>query len=444
MSEAATITTERITLRRSLGLWDLILYGIIVIQPTAPMPVFGVIYTEARGHVVTAILLAMFAMLLTAVSYGHMARLHPQAGSAFTYVSKEIHPSAGYLAGWCMAMDYILNPLICTIWCSKAAQNFLPEVPYIVWAVAFATLFTTLNLNGVETSARVNAALAAGLGIVIVMFAAAAMRFIARSGMYADWRNFTLPFYNPATFSSRAVLHGTSLAVLTYIGFDGITTLSEEAHNPQRNVPRAVILTCLVTGILAAIEVYLGQMVWGHSGAFPEVDTAFVHVAGRAGGVVLFMAVNAALLVATIGSGMGAQLGAARLLYAMGRDGALPSRFFAALEPRKRIPRNNVLLIGAISLLGALVMTYETGAELLNFGALLAFMGVNLSSVRHTLRFKGDARAGFVVFGLLGLVVCFTLWLNLSHLAKIAGSLWACLGILLWFVRRRAMRAAQS
>src|SRR5215472_1440380 len=221
MSDATTYSSTTVTLRRSLGLWDLILYGIIVIQPTAPMPVFGVIYTEARGHVVTAVLLAMIAMLLTAISYGHMARLHPQAGSAFTYVGKEIHPSAGYLAGWCMAMDYILNPLICTIWCSKAAQNFLPEVPYIVWAVAFATLFTTLNLNGVKTSARVNAALAAGLGIVIVMFAAAAIRFIARSGMYADWRNFTLPFYNPATFSSRAVLHGTSLAVLTYIGFDG-------------------------------------------------------------------------------------------------------------------------------------------------------------------------------------------------------------------------------
>jgi putrescine importer len=444
MSETATITAEGITLRRSLGLWDLILYGIIVIQPTAPMPVFGVIYTEARGHVVTAILLAMFGMLLTAVGYGHMARLHPQAGSAFTYVGRELHPGAGYLAGWCMAMDYILNPLICTIWCSKAAQNFVPEVPYILWAVGFATLFTTLNLNGVETSARVNAALAAALGIVIMMFVAAAIRFIARSGMYADWHAFTPPFYNPATFSPRAVLHGTSLAVLTYIGFDGITTLSEEAHNPQRNVPRAVVLTCLVTGILASVEVYLGQMVWGHSGAFPEVDTAFVHVAGRAGGIVLFMAVNAALLVATIGSGMGAQLGAARLLYAMGRDGALPSKFFAAIEPRKRIPRNNVLLIGVISLLGALVMTYETGAELLNFGALLAFMGVNLSSVTHALRFKESARAGFVLFGLLGFVVCLTLWLNLSHLAKIAGSSWACVGILLWFMRRRAMKAVES
>ena len=444
MNDATTYPTPTVTLRRSLGLWDLILYGIIVIQPTAPMPVFGVIYTEARGHVVTAVLLAMIAMLLTAVSYGYMARLHPQAGSAFTYVGKELHPAGGYLAGWCMAMDYVLNPLICTIWCSKAAQNFVPEVPYLIWALAFSTLFTVLNLNGVETSARVNAALATALGIVILMFVIAGLRFILRNGMYSNWHNFTLPFYDPRTFSTRAVLHGTSLAVLTYIGFDGITTLSEEAHNPQRNVPRAVVLTCFVTGILAAMEVYLAQLVWDRAGAFPEIDTAFVHVSGRAGGAVLFVAVNAALLVATIGSGMGAQLGAARLLYAMGRDGALPGKFFAAIEPGKRIPRNNVLLIGAVSLAGALLITYETGAELLNFGALLAFMGVNLSAVRHALRFKEHARAGFVLLGSCGFLVCLLLWLNLSHLAKIAGGCWAGVGILLWSARRRAVKEAQT
>src|SRR6516225_5382896 len=181
-----SLTTERVTLRRGLGLWDLVLYGLIVIQPTAPMPVFGVIYTEARGHVVTAVLLAMIAMLLTAISYGHMARLHPQAGSAFTYVGKELHPAGGYLVGWCMAMDYVLNPLICTIWCSKAAQNFVPGVPYVIWAIGFATMFTLLNLNGVETSARLNAALAAALGLVILMFVVAALRFAMRNGLYGD------------------------------------------------------------------------------------------------------------------------------------------------------------------------------------------------------------------------------------------------------------------
>src|SRR5580658_3041863 len=159
-------------LKRSLRFWDLVLYGIILIQPTAPMPSFGVIYQESHGHVVTAILLAMVAMLLTSVSYGRMARAYPQGGSAFLYVGKEIHSSLGYITGWCLVMDYVLNPLICTIWCSRAAINFLPGTPYIAWAI----FFTALNCVGVETSARINAAMAAALGIVIVLVLIAAVR----------------------------------------------------------------------------------------------------------------------------------------------------------------------------------------------------------------------------------------------------------------------------
>src|ERR1700757_3692434 len=177
-AEATAVNTNQVTLKRSLHFWDLVLYGIVLIQPTAPMPSFGVIYQEARGHVVTAILCALVAMLFTAISYGRMARVYPHGGSAFMYVGKELHPSLGYLTGWCMGVDYILNPLICTIWCSKAAQNFLPEVPYIVFVLFFAVMFTALNLNGVETSARINAAMAAALGVVIVLFVIAALRFL--------------------------------------------------------------------------------------------------------------------------------------------------------------------------------------------------------------------------------------------------------------------------
>ena len=139
---------------RRLGLLPLIIYGLVLIQPTAPMPVFGVIYTQAAGHVVTTILIAMVAMLFTAISYGRMARIYTSGGSAFTYVGKELHPALGYLCGWCLVLDYILNPLICTIWCSKAAVNFLPAMPYAGWVIVFAIAFTLLNLNGVETSAR--------------------------------------------------------------------------------------------------------------------------------------------------------------------------------------------------------------------------------------------------------------------------------------------------
>ena len=171
---ASSNEPETIGLKRSLRFWDLVLFGIILIQPTAPMPSFGVIYKESHGHVVTAILLAMVAMLFTSISYGRMARVYPHGGSAFLYVGKEIHPSLGYITGWCLVMDYVLNPLICTIWCSRAVINFLPGVPYPVLAIFFAIFFTALNCNGVETSARINAGMAAALGIVIVLVLIAA------------------------------------------------------------------------------------------------------------------------------------------------------------------------------------------------------------------------------------------------------------------------------
>ena len=152
-------------LRRSLTLWDLILYGVIVIQPVAPMSVFGVLSDRGRGHVVTTILIAMVAMLFTAISYGRMARAYPSAGSAFTYVGQEINPALGYVTGWSMVMDYMLNPIICTIWCSQQAHVFAPAVPYWIWAIFFALVFTGLNIQGVKTSARVNSALLSRRGV---------------------------------------------------------------------------------------------------------------------------------------------------------------------------------------------------------------------------------------------------------------------------------------
>lgn len=431
---------QPVTLKRSLRYRDLVLYGIILIQPTAPMPVFGVIYQESRGHVVLAILFALVAMLFTAYSYGRMARAYPKGGSAFTYVGEELHPGLGYMTGWCMAMDYILNPLICTIWCSRAAINFVPSVPYIAWVIFFAGLFTVLNLRGVETSARINAAVAAGLGVVIVLFVAAAVRYIFH--LHGSGAAFFLqPIYDKSTFSSSAVYRGTSIAVLTYIGFDGISTLSDEAHNPSHTIPRAIIFTCLITGVLATLEVYLAQLVWPRGMSFPDLDTAYVAVALRAGGPLLFTLVNGALLIATIGSGMASQLGAARLLFAMGEDGALPRKFFGVLQPARRIPQNNVLLIGAIVLVGALTMSYQLGTELLNYGALLAFMGVNAASAMLAWR-AGRATQWFaILLSLAGFVVCFFLWLNLGPTARWAGSIWAAIGIVLWLLRKNQMKS---
>jgi len=437
MSSAAT-SGEPARLKRILGLWDLVFYGIILIQPTAPMPLFGVVSQEARGHVVTTVLIAMCAMLFTAISYGRMARAYPSAGSAYTYVGREIHSGLGFVTGWSMAMDYMLNPIICVIWCSKAAINWVPEIPYAGWAVFFAVLFTLLNLRGVKATARTNEMLVVAMSVVVVYFFVAAVRYL----LHQHGVSLSRPFYDPATYSFRAVATGTSIAVLTYIGFDGISTLSEEVENPRRNILLATVLVCLITGVLASVEVYLGQLVWPDYHTFPDPDTAFVAVAGRAGGQWLFHVMNLTLLVATIGSGMGSQLGAARLLYGMGRDNTIPRGFFGVVEPRHGIPRNNVLFTGALALAFAFILTYEQGAELLNFGAFIAFMGVNAAAFTHYYLRAERKTVGAFLPPLLGFFICLGIWWNLHAAAKIAGGAWLIIGIVYAAVKTNGFRRA--
>src|SRR6201993_196476 len=165
-TNTTTVTTSAPRLRRTLSLWDLILDGVIVIQPVAPMSAFGAMSNRGQGHVVTAILIAMVAMLFTGISYGRMARAYPSAGSAFTYVAQEINPAVGYVTGWSMVMDYMLNPLICTIWCAQQSHEFAPGLPVWGWKIFFAVVFTMLNVRGIKTSARVNTAMAAGMSAV--------------------------------------------------------------------------------------------------------------------------------------------------------------------------------------------------------------------------------------------------------------------------------------
>lgn len=435
----ATPSASPAGLRRSLTLWDLILYGVIVIQPTAPMSVFGVLSDRGHGHVVTTILIAMAAMLFTAISYGRMARAYPSAGSAFTYVGQEINPALGYVTGWSMVMDYMLNPMICIIWCSQQAHLFAPGVPYWVWAIFFAAFFTALNVQGVKTSARVNAGLAAGMGVVITIFFVAAARYIF-GNPHEGAGFFTRPFYDPQLFQAKAVLGGTSIAVLTYIGFDGISTLSEEAEDPRRNILLATVLTCLVIGILSAFEVYAAQLIWPASEPFPNPDTAFVFASGRAWRP-LFGIVGLTLLVANFGSGMGAQLGAARLLYGMGRSKALPQSFFGVVESKRHVPRNNVLFVGAVALIGAFLISYGLGAEMLNFGALIAFMGVNAAAFVRYFLHNPEKKLGNFVPPLAGFLICLLLWLHLSRPAKIAGGIWMLAGIAFGAWKTRGFRS---
>jgi amino acid transporter len=259
------------------------------------------------------------------------------------------------------------------------------------------------------------------------------------------WALFSsLPFYNPSTFAWNRLRAGTSIAVLTYMGFDSISTLSEDVKDPQRNIMLATVSLCLFTGILGGLEVYAGQLIWPDFLSYPDLDTAFVSVAGRAAGSWMFYTMNFTLLIATVGSSIGAQLGSVRLLYAMGRDNVISRRFFGALEPLRNTPRNNIFLTSALMFTGALFLSYQLGAELLNYGAFVAFMGVNLSSAKRALLVDVSrnplTRAITVALPFIGFLVCLYIWWSLSSMAKIAGTAWLLIGVFYCAARTQMFR----
>jgi len=428
-------------LKRVLGLWDLILYGIILIMPIAPVPLFGVVQKLSDGHAATTILLGMVAMLLTAFSYGRMAALYPAAGSAYTYVGRGLHPHLGFLAGWAMFLDYLLVPLICTIYGALTVQRLVPEVPYVVWAALFAGAMTAVNLRGIRATVNTNLVLMLVMcGVVLVFIALAIRMLLGRQGM--PGLVSVEPFYNPKTFHLGAIATATSVAALTYGGFDGVTTLAEDVKNPRRNVLLATVLVCLFTGLFGGLQIYLAQRVWPDYRTFANLETAFMDVSRVVGGMFLFHAMAAILILANLGSGLSAQAGVSRLLFGMGRDGVLPRRF-SRLDPKRNTPAFNIVLVGVIAFAGALVLNYERAAELINFGAFLAFMGVNASVIReYYFRRRGGKRSVLadLVVPALGLLFCLAIWLSLPTPAKIIGALWFVAGAAYDAVKTRGFR----
>ena len=430
-------------LKRVLTLWDLILYGIVLIMPIAPVPLFGVAQKLSNGHAVTTILLAMLAMLLTAFSYGRMAAVYPSAGSAYTFVGYGLNPHLGFLTGWAMFLDYLIIPLICTVYGALTVQRLVPEIPYAVLAAAFAGTMTLINLRGIRTTARTNFVLAAIMSAVILAFIVLALRLLFHQ---QGWHGVfsTQPFYSPTTFHVSSIAVGTSLAALTYIGFDGITTLAEDALNPRRNVLLATVGVCLFTGVFGGLQIYLAQRVWPDYHTFPNLETAFMDVTRVVGGKVLFQALAFILILANLGSGLSGQAGLSRLLFGMGRDNVIPRRFFAYLDPKRNTPSFNISMVGLIAFLGAIVLNYERAAELINFGAFLAFMGVNTAALRE-FYLAPSSRASRRLFAdavapVAGLIFCFAIWVSLPTPAKLLGGCWFIVGTVYDAVKTRGFK----
>jgi putrescine importer len=442
MNNTADGKTGTPHLRRVLGLWDLIFYGIVLIQPIAAIGLFGIASKVSMGHMSTTLLIAMVGMMLTAISYGRMASLYPSAGSAYTYVGKGINPYFGFMAGWAMFLDYLIVPVINTVYACLTLQRLVPSIPFFIWVVLFVFIITYLNLRGIRTMARSNELMLFIMCVVIGIFILLGIRYIFDAHGWSGLFSYK-PFYNPKTFNLGAVMTATSFAALTYIGFDGVTTLAEDVKNPRRNMLLAPILVCLFTGIFSILQIYLAQLVWPDYNSFPNLETAFFDVAARVGGQLLFNAIAVILFIACLGSGLAGQVGAARLLFGMGRDAIIPGKVFSHLD-KKGTPSYNIIIMGVLTIIGSLVLSYQGAAELLNFGAFIAFMGVNIATFRQffLLRPTGERRNLFYdgIIPIAGFVVCFLIWISLPTPAKVIGGLWFLAGLIYLIIRTRGLK----
>ena len=433
-------------MQRVLRLRDLIFYGIVVITPIAPVPIYGVAQQLSRGHVILSLALAGVAMMLTAFSYGRMANLYPSSGSAYVYIGRGLNRHLGFFAGWTMTLDYVVLPIVAIIQVALALQRLVPSVPYGLWVTLLTVIITVLNLRGLRTAAWTNIALLACMGIVIVAFLALSTHYLLREHGPTGLISLR-PLYDSSTFDLRAIATATSFSALTYIGFDGLTTLAEEVDNPKRNIPLATVTVCAFTAAFSCLLVYVAQLIYPDYRSFQNIETAFMDVTRRVGGETLFQAMGFVVVLSSFGAAVGGEIAASRVLLAMGRDNVLPRRFFARLNTNSDNPLRNILLISLIAWIGSLTLSLERAGELLNFGALLGFMGVNVAAFHQGyLLQENSQRHLFVdaIVPLTGFLFCFVIWLTLPVPAQLTGGLWLLVGIVYYATRNRTFRSDSS
>jgi putrescine importer len=421
-------STSHPTLRRTLGLRSVVLFGLAYLTPLIVLGIFGVVAETTSGAAPSAYALALVAMLFTALSYGRMAAAYPVAGSAYTYVRRTIDARAGFLVGWAVLLDYFFLPMV--IWLiggSYLAEQF-PAVPTPVWIVAFIVLTTGLNLAGIKVADRANSLLMVFQILVLVFFVLLAAGHLVSGHGPASLFSLT-PFTGEGA-SVTTVAAGAAIAAYSFLGFDAVTTLTEETVEPRRTIPRAILLVALIGGGIFVVVAYVTQLVHP-GGAFADSSAAASEIARTMGGSLFGAFFLAGLVVAQFTSGLAAQASTTRLLYAMGRDAVLPRRVFGYLHPRLRTPVFSILLTGLVGLI-AVRMDVATSTSFINFGAFTAFVFVNVAVIALYVR---ERRAGrrpgvlaYVAAPAIGAVIDLYLLTQLDGHAITLGLIWLAAG----------------
>lgn len=434
-------------LRRSLTLGDLLVYGLVFISPIAPFAIFGIVFNASKGMVPLTYVVGLVAMLFTAISYREMSQAFPIAGSVYSYAGRGVHPSVGFLTGWAILLDYLLLPTLAYVVAAAALRAIVPAVPQPAWVVAFIVFNTTVNLLGIETTAKASRLCLYGQLGVIALFVVLGVIAVTRGVNGAHWS--LTPFLDPDTFRAGLIFNALSVAVLSFLGFDAISTLSEEAKGGGKAVGLATMLSLCVAAALFIAQTYLAVLLVPGLTEFAggtATNDAFYTVSALVGGAAFKLVAAASIAFsAGVANALVGQAATARLLFAMARDGKLP-RALAHVHPGRRIPDRALLLVSAVSLILGLFFVGQVAllSSLVNFGALFSFLMLHVSVVvyflvkRRTHRFAAHLLSPTLGFGIIAFVLA-----NADTNAKVGGLLWLTIGALILVGRMLRGRAAE-
>src|SRR3984885_12466792 len=421
-------------LRRVLTTSDLVIYGLIFMVPIAPFSVYGFVWDDAKGMVPLAYLVGLIGMLFTAMSYAAMSRAFPVAGSVYSYAQRGLSEIAGFFSGWLILLDYILVPALLYLFSAIALQPIFPAIPEWAWLLGFVCFNATVNLIGIEFTARANRVMLAIELLILALFVL--LGLIALYSGHGAGRLTLRPVYDPSVFSIATVAGATSIAVLSFLGFDGISTLSEENSGDRKSVGRATVLSLLLVGVLFMLQTWIATDL-SNGMRFSSPGTAFYEIARLAGGVWLeWIVLGAVALSSGIANAMAAQAGTSRILFAMARDRKLPA-VLATIHPRYQTPYVSTLLVALISLLVGLIFSSRVDdlSRIVNFGALTGFLLLHLSVINHfTIRQRSRAWLRHLVSPVIGFPVITYVLYEMDSSAKIMGACWITIGIVYYLL----------
>lgn len=422
-------------LKRSLSFGDLLIYGLIFMVPIAPFGIYGDVAVGSKGMVALAYLIGMAGMIFTALSYARMSEAFPISGSVYTYAGKGINQYVGFVAGWAILLDYILVPALMYVVSASALSGILPGIPSWFWLLFFLAINTVINYFGIEMTAKANRIILIFELIVLALFIVIGIVAIVH-GVNGATFSFK-PLYNSDTFSLNTVMGAVSIAVLSFLGFDAISTLSEESKGGIKAVGRASIYSLLLVGVLFMVQTWIAALIFPDYTAFDNPSNAFYQVAEIAGGKWLGVLTAVATAIAWgIADALVAQAAISRVLYSMARDKKLPS-FLSKVHPKYKTPYASTLLVAAISLVVSFIFLSNTGAlaSSVNFGALTAFLLLHISVFVHFIvKNKSRNYLNYLILPLIGFLIIGYVWISLDSLAKTLGFSWLALGVIIAIV----------